>query len=238
MKIAVVSLFPDMFEGFTTQGVCGKAVQDKRVDFSTFNPRGYAKGVRKIVDDRPFGGGPGMVLKPETMYQSIKAAKQSLDGAPVIALTPQGQPLTQSLAQALSKLPALVLVAGRYEGIDERVMDKCVDAEISIGDYVLSGGELPAMVLMDAMMRFIPGVLNDPESLTMESFQSQLLDCPHYTRPANWKGLSVPDVLLSGDHGAIERWRQSQRERQTQRKRPDLWQRYCCSQATTVPNEE
>ncbi|MGB1221031.1 MAG: tRNA (guanosine(37)-N1)-methyltransferase TrmD [Alcanivoracaceae bacterium] len=224
MDIAVVTLFPDMLAAIKDFGVTGRAVSDGRLTLTAVNPRDFTHDVHRTVDDRPFGGGPGMVMKAEPLAQSVAAARRQVAGK-VIYLSPQGQPLTQEKVSELAGEPGLVLVAGRYEGVDERFIEACVDEEISIGDYVLSGGELPAMVLIDAVARYIPGVLGHEDSARQDSFSgenSNLLDCPHYTRPEVFEGRAVPDVLRSGNHAAIDRWRLQQALGRTAERRPDL----------------
>lgn len=223
MKIEVVTLFPESVHTLLQFGVTGRAVERKLLQVGTENPRDYATDKHKSVDDRPYGGGPGMVMKVETLRAAIHAARAKTgDGAKVIYLSPQGRALDQAGVQELAKHPALILVAGRYEGVDERLIETEVDEEWSIGDYVLSGGELPALVMIDALARLIPGALNDEESAAQDSFMDGLLDCPHYTRPEDFEGLRVPEVLLSGDHAAIRRWRMKQMLGRTWLRRPDL----------------
>ena len=225
MHIEVVTLFPESVTALLQFGVTGRAVERSLLRVGTSNPRDYATDRHKTVDDRPYGGGPGMVMKVETLRAAIRAAKsRTSDGAKVIYLSPQGRRLDQAGVQELSRHPALVLVAGRYEGIDERLIETEVDEEWSIGDYVLSGGELPALVMIDALARLIPGALNDEESAAQDSFMNGLLDCPHYTRPEEIDGRRVPEVLLSGDHAAIRRWRMQQMLGRTWQRRPDLLQ--------------
>lgn len=221
MKFDVITLFPDMFTALTDFGVTGRAVKAGLTQVATHNPREYADNKHGNVDDKPYGGGPGMVMQAAPLRAAIKAAKQG-SAAPVIYLSPQGKPLTQAKAAEWSELPALILIAGRYEGIDQRIIDHDVDECISVGDYVVSGGELPAMLLIDAVMRLLPGVLGDEQSAEVESFQQGLLDHPHYTRPETLDGQRVPDVLLNGNHAEIEKWRKAQRVEQTQKLRPDL----------------
>jgi len=225
MHIEVVTLFPESVTALLQFGVTGRAVERKLLQVGTSNPRDYATDRHKTVDDRPYGGGPGMVMKVETLRAAIHAAKSRTGaGARVIYLSPQGRRLDQAGVRELAKHPALVLVAGRYEGIDERLIETEVDEEWSIGDYVLSGGELPALVVIDALARLIPGALNDGESAAQDSFENGLLDCPHYTRPEEIDGRRVPEVLLSGDHAAIRRWRMQQMLGRTWQRRPDLLQ--------------
>jgi tRNA (guanine37-N1)-methyltransferase len=223
MNIEVVTLFPESVVTLLQFGVTGRAVERRLLQVGTENPRDHATDKHKSVDDRPYGGGPGMVMKVETLRAAIHAAKgRAGAGAKVIYLSPQGRQLDQAGVQELAKHPALVLVAGRYEGVDERLIETEVDEEWSIGDYVLSGGELPALVMIDALARLIPGALNDEESAAQDSFMNGLLDCPHYTRPEVFEGRKVPEVLLSGDHAAIRRWRMKQMLERTWLRRPDL----------------
>ncbi|MEW6353983.1 MAG: tRNA (guanosine(37)-N1)-methyltransferase TrmD [Pseudomonadota bacterium] len=223
MRIAVVTLFPHMFAALTDYGVTGRALQRGVVRLSLWNPRDYAHDRHRTVDDRPYGGGPGMVMQVQPLRDAIQAARGAAGaGCRVIYLTPQGRRLDQTGVRELAALPGLVLVAGRYEGIDERVVDTCIDEEWSIGDYILSGGELPAMVLIDALTRTLPGVLGHEDSARQDSFAEGLLDTPHYTRPEEIGGLRVPEVLLGGDHQAIARWRQKQALGRTWLRRPDL----------------
>jgi len=237
----LVTLFPEMFNAITEQGVTGRAVQKGVIEVARFNPRDFTFDKHRTVDDRPYGGGPGMLMMVQPLKDAINAAKRAVPnwGAQdnqripkadigkvtqpkVIYLSPQGQPLTQSLVKSLAAEHALVLVAGRYEGVDERVIQQEVDLEVSIGDYVLSGGELPAMVLIDAIARLIPGVLGHTQSANQDSFYHGLLDCPHYTRPEVLDGAAVPSVLLSGNHDKIRQWRIQQSLGRTWLRRPEL----------------
>jgi tRNA (guanine37-N1)-methyltransferase len=223
VRIEVVTLFPEMIEAVMRHGVTGRAVTRGLLSVGTENPRRHTSDVHQTVDDRPYGGGPGMVMKPEPLCAAIGAAAARLPaGSLRIALTPQGQVLDQALLRELRQASGLVLVAGRYEGIDERVIESAIDREISIGDYVLSGGELPALVVIDALARLLPGALGDERSNVEESFSEGLLDWPHYTRPEEFQGRRVPAVLLSGDHAAIARWRHEQALQRTRARRPDL----------------
>jgi tRNA (guanine37-N1)-methyltransferase len=232
MWLGVVTLFPDMFLTATQAGVFGRAVQAGVLDLGLFNPRDYTTDRHRTVDDRPYGGGPGMVMMVEPLLAAIEAARAQAcasvrgDGAPVrprvVYLSPQGRRLNQDKVRSLAAEPAIILVAGRYEGIDERAVEAVVDEEISIGDYVLTGGELPAMVLMDALSRHLPGTLGNSASSVEESHLDGLLDYPHYTRPENVAGRAVPSVLLTGDHGAIARWRRQQSLWRTWQRRPDM----------------
>jgi tRNA (guanine37-N1)-methyltransferase len=210
MKWGVITLFPTMVADALAHGVIGRAMQRGLVNIITFNPRVHATDLHQTVDDRPYGGGPGMLMKVETLRASIAEARQTLPEASVIYLSPQGEPLTQSVVQDLAERPEVILVCGRYEGIDERVIELDVDYEISLGDFVLSGGEPAAIAVLDAVGRLVPGVLGHASSAVQDSFSDGLLDCPHYTRPEEIAGLKVPDVLLSGHHGDIARWRRKQ----------------------------
>jgi tRNA (guanine37-N1)-methyltransferase len=223
MRIEVVTLFPEMVETLLKFGVTGRAAERGLLQVGTCNPRDFATDRRKSVDDRPYGGGPGMVMMVEPLRSAIRAAREKAgSGAKVLCMSPQGRPLDQDGVRELAVREALVLVAGRYEGIDERLMQSEVDEEWSIGDYVLSGGELPALVMLDTLARLIPGALGDEDSAAQDSFMDGLLDCPHYTRPEEMEGRRVPEVLLSGDHAAIRRWRMQQMLGRTWQRRPDL----------------
>ena len=219
----VVSLFPDMFAPFTQQGVIGRAVKSGTLSVDTFNPRDFTHDRHRTVDDRPYGGGPGMLMMVKPLTDAIHAAKNiGGENSKVIYLSPQGKPLDQAGVKRLASIERTILICGRYEGIDERVIESHVDEEVSIGDYVLSGGELPAMVLMDAVARLVPGVLGHKASAVEDSFTDGLLDCPHYTRPEVLEGQKVPEVLLSGDHEKIRQWRLMQSLGRTMQRRPDL----------------
>lgn len=223
MRIEVVTLFPQLVEAGLAAGVLGRAVGTGRLEVGLENPRSHTQDAHRTVDDRPFGGGPGMVLKAEPLALALRAAAGRLPaGAPMIGLSAQGQPFSQANARRLAALAGFGLVAGRYEGIDQRVTDALIDEELSIGDYVLSGGELPALIVIDAVARLLPGVLGDETSAAQDSFGDGLLDWPHYTRPEVWDGKAVPAVLLGGNHAAIRRWRLMQALGRTWRLRPDL----------------
>ena len=223
MRFDLITLFPDMFREFARQGVTGRAFTAGITRMAFWNPRDYTQDVHRTVDDRPYGGGPGMVMKPEPLRQAIEDARQAADpGTPVLYMSPQGRRFDQSAALELAQRPGLIILAGRYEGIDERLIDSCVDEEWSIGDYVLSGGEPAAMVIMDAVIRLLPGVLGAEASAQQDSYMDGLLDCPHYTRPEDYEGRRVPPVLLSGNHEAIRRWRLRQSLGRTWLRRPDL----------------
>ncbi|HEU0224801.1 MAG TPA: tRNA (guanosine(37)-N1)-methyltransferase TrmD [Steroidobacteraceae bacterium] len=223
MQVEVVTLFPALIEAGLSAGVVGRARSSGLLRVGTENPRDHATDAHRTVDDRPFGGGPGMVLAPGPLATAIRAARARLpEGAPMIALSAQGPRFAQAAVRRLAGLPGFGLVAGRYEGIDQRVADALIDEELSIGDYVLSGGELPALVVIDAVARLLPGVLGDAQSAGQDSFSDGLLDWPHYTRPESWEGRPVPPVLLGGNHAAIARWRLKQSLGRTWRLRPEL----------------
>ena len=223
MRIQVITLFPEEFGPLVGLGVTGRAISDGTVQLELLNPRDFATDRHRTVDDRPYGGGPGMVMAVEPLRSTIRAAKERAGpGAKVGLLSPQGQVLDQAAMRDLARRDELILVCGRYEGIDERLIELEIDEEWSIGDYVLSGGELAAAVMIDAVTRLLPGVLGDEQSAQQDSFTDGLLDCQHYTRPEQIEGLNVPPVLLSGDHGAIERWRRKQSLGRTWLRRPDL----------------
>jgi len=222
-----VTLFPEMFDAITRSGVTRRAFENKLYELVLWNPRDFSSNAYRSVDDRPYGGGPGMVMMPEPLERALKAARQrqkscGVSQSKTVYFSPQGRLLTHALVQELLVEEGLVLLCGRYEGVDERLIERMVDTEVSIGDYVLSGGELPAMVLMDSIIRQIPGVLGDAESAVQESFVHGLLDHPHYTRPEVYNGISVPAVLMSGDHAEIERWRLKQALGRTWSRRPEL----------------
>jgi tRNA (guanine37-N1)-methyltransferase len=223
MHIGVITLFPEMLEAVTQVGISGRAVEQSLVSIESLNPRDFSRDKHRTVDDRPYGGGPGMVMKVEPLREAIQAARlQAPAGTKVIHLSPQGRRLDQAGLQALAELPGMILVASRYEGVDERLVDAEIDEEWSIGDYVLSGGELAAMVLIDGVIRLLPGALGHADSAEQDSFSAGLLDYPHYTRPESVAGVDVPAVLLSGDHQAIQRWREKQALGRTWLRRPDL----------------
>ncbi|MCP3868308.1 MAG: tRNA (guanosine(37)-N1)-methyltransferase TrmD [Gammaproteobacteria bacterium] len=222
MRFDVVTLFPDLVRGMVGVGVTGRALDRGKARLCLWNPRDYTQDVHRTVDDRPYGGGPGMVMKVEPLVAAIQEARAASPGARVAYLSPQGARLDQAAVREMSQRPGMILVAGRYEGIDERIIDRYVDEEWSIGDYVLSGGELPALVLIDAVVRLLPGVLGDADSALQDSYMDGLLDCPHFTRPAMFEGEAVPSVLTSGDHEAIRRWRLRQSLGRTWKRRPEL----------------
>ena len=223
LRAGVVTQFPEFIQSALQVGITGRAIRDGAVSCVTVNPRDYATDTRKTIDDRPFGGGPGMVMLAQPLINAINDASDMLpDGAPAVFLSPQGIPFNQAVAQELASLPGLLLVAGRYEGVDERVLTAAVDYELSVGDYVVSGGELPALVVLDAIVRLLPGALGNPESATEESFVDGILDFPHYTRPETLSGDQVPAILLSGDHGAVATWRRRAAVGRTWERRPEL----------------
>lgn len=222
MQLMLVTLFPEMLNALTQSGVTGRACDLGLVQMDAINPRDFAFNKHKSVDDRPYGGGPGMVMAIEPLRLAIDEARKQVPNARVVYMSPQGQPLTQERVRELASNEALIFVAGRYEGIDERLIAAEVDEEISIGDYVLSGGELPAMVVMDAVCRWVPGVLGHEQSAEQDSFVNGLLDCEHYTRPEVYEGQAVPDVLLSGNHERIRKWRLQRSLIRTLQRRPEL----------------
>jgi tRNA (guanine37-N1)-methyltransferase len=223
VRIEIVTLFPQMIRQAVEFGIVGRALERQLLEIGIEDPRAHTANAHRTVDDRPYGGGPGMVLKPEPMLAAIRAAHARLPpGCPRICLSAQGELFGAAQARELAALPGFLLIAGRYEGIDERVMTLGVDRELSIGDYVLSGGELPALVVVDAVARLLPGALGDERSSAEDSFVAGLLDWPHYTRPEVFEGLTVPQVLLSGDHADIRRWRLEQAVGRTWLRRPDL----------------
>ena len=226
-RFDVVTIFPDMFDALADHGITRRALDEGRFELKTWDPRDFTQDNYRRVDDRPYGGGPGMVMLPGPLEACIDAAKARQKEAGVasphvVLMSPQGERLGEGLVNELASKEGLVVIAGRYEGIDERLVERVVDREVSIGDYVTSGGELPAMVMIDCIVRRLPGSLNDAESAQQDSFSAGLLDWPHYTRPEEWKGSKVPDVLLSGNHAAIACWRRKQALGRTWDRRPDL----------------
>ncbi len=227
MHIHIITLFPELFESFFACSLIGKAKENGTISVSFQTPRAFAPGPHHHVDDTPYGGGAGMVMKPEPLVAAIEEAKSLYPSAPVIALTPAGKPFVQSQAHTLAEHQELIFVCGRYEGIDQRVLDAHVDLELSIGDYVLMGGEVASMVVLEATIRLLDGVVGNAESTECESFQlssngETLLEAPQYTRPAEFRGAKVPEVLLSGNHEAIAKWRKEQAQELTKKRRPDL----------------
>ncbi len=236
-RIDIITLFPEWFDSVKTLGLTGRAIDQGQVELKCWNPRDFTDDPHRSVDDRPYGGGPGMVMRPEPLALAIEAAQANGAASAVTYLSPQGQLLDQAGIQALSKRSQWLLLCGRYEGIDERLIEALVDEELSIGDYVLSGGEPAAWVVMDAAIRLLPGVLGHPESAEQDSFSAGRLDHPHYTRPSTWRGRAVPPALVSGDHGLIEQWRAQIAAERTKARRPDLWARPAASdpEASDVP---
>lgn len=227
MQVDVVTLFPEMFSALTDWGITSRAAKQAAYTLRCWNPRDFTSNNHRTVDDRPYGGGPGMVMLAKPLEDALQAARQTQQNAGVehshvIMLSPQGQPLNHAKVMALSQKPALTLLCGRYEAIDQRLLDRCVDEEISLGDFVLSGGELPAMALLDAVIRQLPGVLGDADSAEQDSFVAGLLDCEHYTRPEEYEGAKVPEVLLGGNHAEIVKWRRERALANTANKRPDM----------------
>lgn len=235
MYFAVITILPEMFKPITDYGITGRAVHHKQVFIDCINPRDFTTDNYRRIDERPFGGGPGMVMMAEPLVKAINYAKDqakkhgcTVDAqrCPVIYLSPQGRILDESVVMSFNKLDGMILLCGRYEGIDERLLIQHVDREVSIGDYVLTGGELPAMVLMDSVIRRLPNVMGDAKSAEQDSFVDGLLDCPHYTKPHQFGGLGVPEVLLSGHHANIAKWRFIQQVKRTKLRRPDLWEKF------------
>jgi tRNA (guanine37-N1)-methyltransferase len=228
MRIDVVTIFPGLFDTFLRESIVGIAVREGHLEAESHDLRSFSTDKHHAVDDAPYGGGPGMVMKPEPLVAAIEALagpkgpERRNQKTRVLLMSPQGERLDQKMLEGLAEEESLVLVCGRYEGVDQRVVDLAVDQEISIGDYVLSGGEIPAMVLIEGLSRLLPGVLGNPESVVTESFQGDLLEGPQYTRPANFRGHEVPEILLSGDHAAVGRWRAEQARERTRQRRPDL----------------
>jgi len=235
MKFGVATLFPELLDGALGHGVIGRAKEREQIELVLANPRDWATDKHRTVDDRPFGGGPGMVMTPAPLSAAIGSLRNQLPDAPVVYLSPQGRVFDQSRARQWQGLGSLILVAGRYEGVDERVIDTLVDEEVSLGDFVLSGGEFAALAIIDAVSRLVPGVLGDPSSALEDSFgEDGLLDCPHYTRPEVYNGQSVPEVLTSGDHKAIARWRRQQALTRTKDRRPELLEKAVLSAEDNV----
>ena len=224
MKIDVLTLFPDVFPGPLGSSVDGRALRSGLVEFNAVNIRSFAKDERGTVDERPYGGGPGMLMNPEVLTEAVESVRTP--GATVVLTSPRGEVLSHTLAQELAQSEHLVIIAGHYEGVDERAIEEVVDREISIGDYVLSNGNLAAMVIADTVIRLLPGALGDGESAEQDSFGDGLLEFPQYTRPPVFRGRGVPEVLISGDHGRIAEFRRRMSERLTRERRPDLWEKF------------
>ena len=227
MQVTVLTLYPEMFPGFLGYSLAGKALQDGLWSLNAVNIRDFATDSYGTVDDLPFGGGAGMVMKPDVLDRALKASYKT---GPLLYMTPKGKPLSQKRVIELAQEPSLTILCGRFEGVDERILESWPFEEISIGDYVLSGGEPAALTLLDAVLRYVPNVLGNQNSLVEESFSNGLLEYPQYTRPQVWEGKSVPEVLVSGHHKNIENWRLNQSETLTKERRPDIWQKYLASQ--------
>ncbi len=233
LRIDILTPFPQVVEAVVATSILGRATSKGLVSYRLHNLFDHADPPHHKIDDEPFGGGVGMILKPEPVFRAYDAALKDAGsaGAPAVVFpTPDGEPFTQKVATQLADRDHLVFICGHYKGIDQRVRDRLVTHEYSVGDFVVTGGELPALLMVDAVTRLRPGVLNSLESAETDSFSSSLLDGPHYTRPREYRGMDVPGVLLSGDHGAIAQWRQEQRERQTRERRPDIWQKFLANQ--------
>ncbi|MGO3755401.1 tRNA (guanosine(37)-N1)-methyltransferase TrmD [Psychrobacter celer] len=235
MYFAVISIFPEMFATIRDFGITGRAVAGEHVTIECINPRDYTTDNYRRIDERPYGGGPGMVMMAEPLSKAIEDARLRAsqhgcrvdsERCPVIYMSPQGQTLSESSVVSMAEYDGMIILCGRYEGIDERLLSRYVDREVSLGDYVLTGGELPAMVLMDSVIRRLPDIMGDDQSAEQDSFVDGLLDCPHYTKPHEFAGMSVPEVLLSGHHANIAKWRFAQQVSRTQARRPDLWQAF------------
>ncbi len=222
MRFDILTIFPEVFSAYMQGGILGRAIQKGFADVRLVNIRDFARGAHKTTDDRPYGGGDGMVMKAGPIYRALKSIHRLNDRCPVILLSPQGKPFDQDTAWELSRIDQLILICGRYEGVDERIRESCIDIELSIGDYILTGGELPAMVVVDAVTRLIPGVLGGEKSNLEDSFEKGLLEYPQYTRPRVFNGMEVATILLSGDHEKIRLWRRKESLKRTLEKRPDL----------------
>jgi tRNA (guanine37-N1)-methyltransferase len=225
MKFDIITIFPELFAGVLDCGILRRALQSRLVEVRLVNLRDFASDRHKSVDDRPYGGGEGMVLLPEPLCAAIEHCKRDVPKSTVVLLTPQGRTWDQTMAAEFGCLEHLILVCGRYEGVDQRVIDSMIDREVSIGDFVCTGGEIPAMVLLDSIVRLLPGALGSEDSARNESFTTGLLDFPQYTRPAEFRGMNVPEVLLSGNHAEIERWRRARAVERTRQNRPELLER-------------
>ncbi|MCK6454669.1 MAG: tRNA (guanosine(37)-N1)-methyltransferase TrmD [Alphaproteobacteria bacterium] len=230
-RAVVLTLFPEIFPGPLGLSLAGRALERGQWSLEALDIRGFATDRHRTVDDTPFGGGPGMVMRPDVIDAAIEGAAAKGRDLPAIYLTPRGAPLTQARVRALAAGPGAIVLCGRYEGVDQRVIDRRGIEELSLGDFVLSGGEPAAIALIDACVRLLPGVVGQPDTLVEESFERGLLEYPHFTRPAEWAGLSVPEVLISGHHERIQAWRLAEAERTTRERRPDLWSRYVADRA-------
>jgi len=230
MRFDVFTLFPSVFEPYLQVSILQKAQQNHLLEIELHNIRDWAPDKHHVTDDTPYGGGGGMVMKPKPVFDAVESVLGAPPSCPLILLSPQGRPFSADLARDLSTLPRIALLCGRYEGIDERIREHLITDQVSVGDYVLTGGELPALIMIDAISRFIPGVLGDPDGAEDDSFASGLLEYPHYTKPEEFRGWHVPDVLLSGNHAQINLWRKEQSLRRTLKQRPDLLSRYQLSE--------
>ena len=237
MRIDILTLFPEMFDGFRQASIVGRAIRRGLVDIHTTNFRDFAVDAYGSVDDAPFGGGPGMVLMCQPIFEAVESLRQEAPAGKVILLSPQGQPMDQQTAEKLRDEPRLIFVAGHYEGFDERIRLGLADMELSLGDFVLSGGEIAAMAVIDAVVRLLPGALGKEASLAEESFSHGLLEYPQYTRPRVYRGMDVPAVLVGGDHAAIARWREEQSQLRTMQRRPDLWKKHQALHQPDGPDE-
>ena len=226
MQIDIITIFPNIFFGPFSESIVARAISKKKIKINTINLRDYTEDKHCSVDDTPYGGGPGMLMKPDPLFKAVEDCKGDDSSPYVILTTPQGEPYNQKIAEELSREKHLVFVCGHYEGVDERIRTDLIDREISIGDYVLTSGNLPAMVIVDSLVRLLPGVLGDDESTKDESFADGLLEYPQYTRPADFRGLKVPEILLSGNHKLIDKWRKEQALIKTKARRPDLFKKY------------
>ncbi len=237
LRVDILTLFCELFEPFVRTSIVGRAAQRGLVELHLTNIRDFATDNYGSVDDAPFGGGPGMVMMCQPVFDAVEAVRSQAAPGKVILMTPQGRPMNQALVGELAKEERLILLAGHYEGFDERIRTDLVDMEVSLGDFVLSGGEIPAMAITDAIVRLLPGALGKDESTTEESFQRGLLEYPQYTRPREFRGLAVPDVLLGGNHAKIDEWRQAQAEQRTRDRRPDLWETFLNKNLNKNDNE-
>lgn len=224
MKVDILTIFPDIFFGPFSESIISRALENNIVDIKTINPRDFAGDTHKKVDDKPYGGGPGMLMKPEPIFEAVESCRTQ--SSHVVLTSPQGKVFTQDKAKQLSKKSHLIFICGHYEGVDERVRDNLCDEEISIGDYILTSGNLPAMVIIDAVVRLLPGVLGAKDSVNEETFTDGLLEYPQYTKPYDFRGLRVPKILSSGDHEAVKKWKRKQAENKTKEQRPDLYNKY------------
>ncbi len=238
MRIDILTLFPEMFDPVLSTSIVGRAAQAGAVEIHLTNIRDFTRDNYRKVDDAPFGGGPGMVMMCQPVFDAVEGVQaQAPERGTVVLLSPQGRRLDQPLVEELAELERLILVAGRYEGFDDRIRQSLADMEVSLGDFVLSGGEIPAMAVVEAVVRLLPGAVGEPDSIKEESFSMGLLEYPQYTRPREFRGMEVPDVLVSGDHGRIDAWRIEQAQQRTRSRRPDLWQEYVKNSQSPRPED-